>query len=83
MRALTVRSKWLDQILDGKKTWELRTKNTQIRGRIALIRAGSGVVEATAELVECLPALGHENFSQTRGFHGVPEELDQAVLANG
>ena len=83
MKALIIRSKWLDLILDGKKTWELRTRPTKIRGRIALIRAGSGVVEATAELVECLPALDRDQFSRTRTFHGVSPDLEDAVLESG
>jgi hypothetical protein len=69
--------------LDGKKTWELRTRPTKIRGRIALIRAGSGLVEATADLVECLPALDREKFSRTRTFHGVSRDLEDAVLESG
>jgi hypothetical protein len=83
MKALIIRSKWLDLILSGKKIWELRTRQTRIRGRIALIRAGSGVVEATAELVECLPALDRDQFSRTRAFHGVSPDLDDAVLESG
>lgn len=83
MKALIIRSKWLDLILEGKKTWELRTNQTKIRGRIALIRAGSGVVEATAELVECLPPLNRDQLSRTCTFHGVSPDLEDVVLENG
>ena len=37
-------------ILDGKKTWEIRGRYTYVRGKIALIRGGSGLVVGTCEL---------------------------------
>ncbi len=39
MKALVIRSPWIDLILAGSKTWEMRTKPTSIRGRVALIKA--------------------------------------------
>lgn len=35
----------------------MRTRTTSIRAPIALIKAGSGLIYGTAELVECKPAL--------------------------
>ena len=52
MKGLVIRSPWIDHILAGKKTWEMRTRATSTRGRIALIKAGSGLIYGTAELVE-------------------------------
>jgi hypothetical protein len=42
MKALIIRKEWLDQILNGTKTWEMRSRPTKVRGRILLIEAGSG-----------------------------------------
>jgi hypothetical protein len=42
MKALIIRKEWLDLILDGTKTWEMRSRPTKVRGRILLIEAGSG-----------------------------------------
>lgn len=42
MKALIVRKEWLDMILDGSKTWEMRSRPTNVRGKILLIEAGSG-----------------------------------------
>ena len=41
MKALIVDEPWITAILKGDKTWEMRKKNCNIRGQIALIRKGS------------------------------------------
>ena len=80
MKALIIRSPWIDLILSGSKTWEMRTKPTSIRGRIALIKAKSGLIYGTAELVDSLPALSLERLRQSFDFHGIPDEqLDSAI----
>lgn len=79
MKALVIRSPWIDLILSGKKTWEMRTKKTNIRGKIALIKAGSGLIYGTAELRESLPSLSFEEMRLTQNFHAIPDsELHSA-----
>lgn len=34
MNGLIIKKQWLDKILAGEKTWELRGSNTKVRGRI-------------------------------------------------
>lgn len=51
-RALVIRVPFVDWILDGKKTWEIRGSATKIRGRIALIAAGTGTIVGTCDLVD-------------------------------
>lgn len=82
MKALVIREPWIDLILDGKKTWELRTKPTSIRGRIALIRQGSGEIAGVANLVDVLPSLRPEDLADSIPFHGVPASRHQEVAAN-
>jgi hypothetical protein len=36
MRCLKIDDKWVNLILSGNKTWEIRRRNTRIRERIAL-----------------------------------------------
>lgn len=74
MKGLVISSPWIDLILSGAKTWEMRTKHTANRGRIALIKAKSGLIYGTAELVDCLPALSLEQMRQTKNLHGIPDE---------
>jgi len=50
LSALLIRSPHIDKILAGPKTWEMRGSATKKRGRIALIRSGSGTVVGVADL---------------------------------
>ena len=53
MRALIIRRPWIDMILDGKKTWEIRGSRTSVRETIALVASGSGTVIGVCDLVDC------------------------------
>jgi hypothetical protein len=52
-----IRSPYVDWILAGKKTWEIRGRYTHVRGKIALIRGGSGLIVGTCELVDVVGPL--------------------------
>lgn len=64
MKGLIIRSPWVEKILDGKKTWEIRGSYTHIRGKIALIRGGSGLVVGTCELVGVVGPLTRKDFQK-------------------
>ncbi|MFT3937632.1 hypothetical protein [Rhodopseudomonas sp.] len=83
MKGLIVREPWLGMILDGRKTWELRTQPTALRGEIALIRKGSCQIVGVAELVDSLPRLDAQGLAEAAQFHGVPPEEQAGVVANG
>lgn len=51
-RALIVRQPWIDLILSGKKTWEMRSKPTKVRGLIGLIEQGTGLIVGECNIVE-------------------------------
>lgn len=61
----------------------MRSRPTHERGRIGLIRKGTGLVVATAELAGCLPPLDPTGFAANRHRHGIPAAMDQDVLAAG
>ena len=50
-RALIIKKEWVDKILSGGKTWEMRSTKTTVTGVIGLIESGSGLLvgEATLE----------------------------------
>ena len=50
LSAIPIKYPWIDMILIGAKTWEIRSKNTKKIGPVALIRSGSGTVVGTADL---------------------------------
>lgn len=53
MKALIIKKPWIDYILEGKKTWEIRGSKTNIRGQIELIQSGSGLVVGSCEIIDC------------------------------
>ena len=57
MRALLIRHPFIDKILDGKKTWEMRGSRTYVRETIALVPSGSGTVVGVCDLVDCVGPL--------------------------
>ena len=57
MKGLIIRDPHISEILDGRKTWEMRSQKTKIRGRIGLIKGGSGCVYGEADLVDVLDPL--------------------------
>lgn len=64
LSAIPIRYPWIDMILAGVKTWEIRSKFTKKIGPVALIRAGSATVVATAilsEVIQLTPKLAIEN----------------------
>ena len=71
-KALIVKKEWLDLILAGQKTWEIRGSATSICGWIhfAESRAG-GKLMGRARLVKCFPVDG-ESFRRHYKKHRVP-----------
>jgi hypothetical protein len=83
MKALIIREPWITHILAGRKTWEMRTAPTKVRGRIGLIRKGSGMVIGIAELVDSLPPLNAAGLAAARDRHAIPAEMDAEALQSG
>jgi hypothetical protein len=79
---LVIREPWIGKILAGEKTWEMRSTATTIRGEIALIRQGSGLVVGTAKLVGSLPALTRGNYMDFSSQHAIPSEMLEEVIRN-
>jgi hypothetical protein len=46
LKAIVIKAPWIDLILEGKKTWEIRSRRANPRDVIGLIRGGSGIVGA-------------------------------------
>ncbi len=53
-KGLIIKKEWLDLILEGSKTMEIRSSNTKIRGEIYLIESGSGLILGTCEIVDSI-----------------------------
>jgi hypothetical protein len=83
MKGLVIREPWIDMILDGTKTWELRTQRTSVRSEIALIRKGTGQIEGVTHLVDSLPPLDPRGLADSVQFHGVSLPEQATVISNG
>lgn len=53
-RALIVRNPYAGMIVDGLKSWEMRSRPTTLRERFGIIEARSGLIIGDVELVDCL-----------------------------
>jgi hypothetical protein len=62
LRALLIRHPWIDKILGGEKTWEIRGSRTSVRERIGLVPSGSGTIIGVCDLVDCIGPLTAEEF---------------------
>lgn len=82
-RALIIDEPWIGMILAGRKTWEMRSRATSLRGRIGLIRKRSGLVVGTAELVDCLQPLDAAGMAANADRHGIASGWQAEALAFG
>ena len=69
--ALVIKGHWLDKILAGKKTWEIRSSATCRRGWIHLAKSGSKELCGGANLVGCRK-ISRRNFTKFKKQHCVP-----------
>jgi hypothetical protein len=78
MRGLIIRSPWIEKILAGQKTWEIRGSRTKIRERIGLIRGGSGLVVGTCDLTEVVGPLSLKELKANARKIGLqPSDLNE------
>ena len=57
LNAVPIRAPFVDWILEGTKTWEIRSRPTKIRGVVGLIKSKSLTVVGTARIVEVIGPL--------------------------
>lgn len=73
--ALVIADPWIGMILDGSKTWEMRSTNTSRRGWIGLIRKGTGCVWGIARIAECGDPMSPEEMIETSEKHRIPMQM--------
>lgn len=73
-KGLLIRDPWLERILSGKKSWEMRSRDTAQRGLVALIKAGSGMVYGVARIVDSFGPLSDAQMQAHQDRHGIPPE---------
>lgn len=73
MKGLIIKSPYLEKILHGEKTWEIRGGNTKIRGKIALIKSGSGLIFGTVELIDS-KKISLQEYRKSEKYHCISKE---------
>ncbi len=73
-RGLIIDERWIEKILNGSKTWEMRSTKTKIRGDVALIKKGTGTIVGIAEIYDCI-SCDSEKLPLAVGFHGIPPSM--------
>jgi len=68
------KSPHVENILAGKKTWDIRGSNTKIRGKIALIKSGSGTVVGTCEVLDVIGPIKFSDLEGNIDKHCVPKD---------
>lgn len=81
MKGLIIDEPWIGKILRGEKVWEMRTTATAVRGRIALIRKGSGTVVGTANLIDSIGPLDMIACRAHRDKHTIPSGQENRCCA--
>ena len=71
VKGLLIRQPWIDMVLVGQKTWELRGRKTLTRGEIALIESGSGTVVGLTTLVDVVGPLSKAELLRSVSKHCV------------
>lgn len=73
-KGLIIDVPWIDLILSGQKTWEMRSRTCKIRGDIGLIQKGSGLVVGTARVVDVFGPLSSAELARAREKHCITTE---------
>ena len=80
MKGLISKSPHIENILAGKKTWEIRSSNTNIRGEIALIKGGSGLIVGKCNIVDVIGPISTDELKLNLDKHCVPIECFEKIF---
>ena len=69
MDGFVIRPRWINEILAGRKIWEIRGSSTRKRGLVALIESGTGTVVGVARLERVEGPLGLREFAANARKH--------------
>ena len=79
LNALTLHGEWLELILNGRKTWEIRSSATKKRERVALAQSTTSLLLGDVEIVNCLQ-LNAQSFAASMHKHCVPLQRHNEII---
>lgn len=71
-RLLVVAEPWASLLVDGDKTWELRTRSTKVRGPIGIAAKGTGTIIGAVTLVNAHGPFTRDEIAPYQHLHCVP-----------
>lgn len=74
IKGLIIDTPHIENILSGRKVWEMRSTRTKQRGVVALIRKGSGKVIGVAEIIDSIGPFSTEQMLQNQSKHLISKE---------
>jgi hypothetical protein len=74
-KGLIIADPWIGYVLDGSKTWEMRSSKTSVRGPFGLIRKGTGAIWGIATLADVGRALTPTEMLASCDRHRIPPEM--------
>lgn len=74
-KALIIADPWIGYLLDGSKTWEMRSSGASHRGWFGLIRRGTGAIYGIARLEDVGEPLSPEQMVAAHQHHRIPEAM--------
>jgi ASCH domain len=84
MKGLIIDEPWIGLILLGEKTWEMRKTACHHRGRIALIRKGSGRIVGTADVIDSFQSLDTtEAYARAEPQHRIQPSRQELAFSDG
>jgi hypothetical protein len=69
---LVVAEPWASLLVDGAKTWELRTTSTKVRGPIGIAAKGTGTIIGAVNLVGAHGPFTGDEIDDYERLHRVP-----------
>jgi hypothetical protein len=74
-KGLIVDHPWIDKILDGTKTWEMRSRSAPCHNLFGLIAKGSGAVQGVARITEIGTPLTQAEMIESFPYHQIPKYM--------
>lgn len=80
MDGLIIKKKWIDKILSGKKTLEIRGSKTQKTNRhVYILESGSQKVRGKCSISCCIPIDSEEMWEKLRRWHCVDISYEELL----
>lgn len=82
MKGLVIDMPWIEYLLDGSKTWEMRSQAAAYRGWVALIAKGTGKVVGAGRLVRVGAPLDEKGMIANIDKHRIPEAMIRSGMVD-